>query len=147
MKLELLFALSSLAVLPGWLLMIGLPQWSVTRTVIGSPFVLLPLPVLYVALLVVNWPLLLRLIEHPTLTGVAFVLGEPGGALIAWVHILAFDFFVGRWAYLDSQERGIHFLAMAPVLWLTLLVGPIGLLAYLVLRPFVQPAETSRNPL
>jgi len=146
MKLELLFTLSSLAVLPFWLLMIGLPFWSVTRTVIGSPLVLLPLPVLYVALLIVHWPLLLRLIETPTLTGVAFVLGEPGGALIAWIHILAFDFFVGRWLYLDSQERGIHFLAMAPVLWLTLLVGPVGLLAYLVLRSFLPPAAAAQNP-
>jgi hypothetical protein len=139
MMLQVFFAASTFLVLPFWLLMIGLPQWRFTQALLRSPLVLLPLPVLYVALLAVYWPLLMRLLEHPNLTGVALVLGEPEGALIAWVHFLAFDFFVGRWAYLDSLERGIHYLAMTPILWLTLLVGPVGLAAYLILRGFCPP--------
>ena len=48
--------------------------------------------------------------------------------------MIAFDLFVGRWAYLDSRERGIPALLMAPVLLLTILLGPVGLLTYLVVR-------------
>jgi hypothetical protein len=136
MRLELLFALSSFLVLPFWLLMIALPQWSVTRSVMASPLVLLPLPVLYLVLVALHWELLVYLVDHPDLRGVAVVLGRPEGALIGWLHLLALDFFAGRWIYLDSQERKVHVLAMAPILWATLLAGPVGLVMYLVVRSF-----------
>ena len=58
----------------------------------------------------------------------------PDGATIGWVHFLAFDVFVARWAYLDSQARSLSAWLMAPVLFLTLMLGPMGLLVYLVLR-------------
>ena len=61
-------------------------------------------------------------------------LGEPAGATIGWVHFLAFDLFVGRWAYLDSRERSISAWLMAPVLFFTLMFGPMGFVLYLVLR-------------
>jgi hypothetical protein len=61
-------------------------------------------------------------------------LGSPAGATIAWVHFLAFDLFVGRWIYLDSQDRRISAWLMAPVLFLTLMLGPAGFLFYLVVR-------------
>ena len=141
MRIELLFALSGLLVAPVWLLMIGLPGLALTRAVLGSPWVLLPLPLLYTVLLIANWPLWIYLIENPTLTGLAVVLGSPMGALIAWVHLLALDLFVGRWIYLDSQDRGMASLAVVPVLWLTLLAGPIGLMLYLVVRPLAGPTE------
>lgn len=143
MKLELLFAAATLSVLPWWLLMIGLPQWRVTQRLLRSTVVLLPLPVLYGVLVVWNFPLLARLLDNPTLPGVALVLGEPEGALLGWLHFLALDFFVGRWIYLDSLERQLPGLAVVPVLWATLLLGPLGLLLYVVLRSFTLPAEQS----
>lgn len=73
-------------------------------------------------------------VSSPTLAGIAALLGTPDGATIAWAHFLAFDLFVGRWTYLDGHERGISALLMAPVLFLTLMLGPIGFLLYLVLR-------------
>lgn len=143
MRLELLFALSTLLVLPFWLLMIGLPQWRLTRSLMASPYVLLPLPVLYLVLVGLHWDLLVYLVTHPDLKGVAVALGRPEGALIGWLHILALDFFVGRWIYLDSQERGLHVLAMAPVLWATLLMGPLGLVMYLLVRSFLSGGDES----
>ena len=144
---EPLFLLSILLVFPFWLLMIGVPQWSVTRAVLGSPLVLLPLLLLYLVVLALNWPLLVYLIEDPTLTRLAVVLGEHEGALLAWMHLLAFDCFVGRWIYLDSQEQGLHFMIIVPVLWATLLLGPLGLLLYLMVRSLpIRPAEPPPGP-
>jgi hypothetical protein len=54
--------------------------------------------------------------------------------MIAWAHFLAFDLFVGRWAYLDAGERGVPVLLMGPLLILTLLLGPVGLGLYLAVR-------------
>jgi hypothetical protein len=76
-------------------------------------------------------------VSRPTLSGVAALLGSPAGATIAWVHFLAFDLFVGRWIYLDSQDRKIRAWLMAPVLFLTLMLGPAGFLLYLLIRPVV----------
>jgi hypothetical protein len=139
MKIELLFALSALLVAPFWLLMIGMPGLALTRAVLTSPWILLPLPSLFTVLLIANGRLWLELIERPTFIGLALILSEPAGALIAWVHILALDLFVGRWIYLDSRERAIPSLAVIPFLWLAMLAGPLGLLLYLIIRPLARP--------
>ena len=49
-------------------------------------------------------------------------------------HFLAFDLFVGRWEYLDARERQLTHWLLAPCLFLTLMLGPLGLLAYLGAR-------------
>ena len=69
-----------------------------------------------------------------SLAPIARLLGTPAGATIAWAHFLAFDLLVGRWAYLDSREQGLSAWAMAPVLLLTFMLGPLGFLAYLAVR-------------
>jgi hypothetical protein len=45
---------------------------------------------------------------------------------------------VGRWIFLDARERGIPHLVTAPVLVLTILLGPLGMLAHLVARAVRQ---------
>jgi hypothetical protein len=79
------------------------------------------------------------------MSSVATLLGSPEGATIAWVHFLAFDLFVGRWIYLDSQERRLSPLLMAPVLFLTLMLGPFGFLFYLVLRAVATSHEAGKG--
>ena len=65
------------------------------------------------------------------------MLGTPEGATVAWVHFLAFDLFVGRWVYLDARARGVSPWATSPLLFATLMVGPVGLLGYLAVRGWV----------
>jgi hypothetical protein len=71
---------------------------------------------------------------------VSALLGGPVGAAAGWAHFIAFDLFVGRWMYLDARERGVHPLLMAPVLVLTILLAPLGLLVHLPLRG-VRPSR------
>lgn len=59
---------------------------------------------------------------------------SDGGIVIAWTHYLAFDLFVGRWIARDADARGVGRLAQLPFLFLTLMAGPIGLLAWLLFR-------------
>jgi hypothetical protein len=138
----LLFRLSNLLVLPLWALMILLPRWRFTARIMRSPLASAAPAALYAALVL---PLLGQIwpaIARPTLSGVAALLGTPAGATIAWVHFLAFDLFVGRWIYLDSQERRVRPWLMAPVLFFTLMLGPVGFLLYLVLRQIAALAPT-----
>jgi hypothetical protein len=102
--METLFNLSNLWIMPFWLLLI-----SQVGTDAGS-------------------------LLNPTLAGIAALLGTPAGATVGWVHFLAFDLFVGRWAYLDSRERKISAWLVSPTLFFILMTGPLGLLLYLTVR-------------
>jgi len=132
--METLFAISSFLVLPYWALMIFLPHWRVTGRLIGSPLIAALPAVFYAALVLPRLVEIWALVSRPGLAGIAGLLGSPAGATIAWLHFLAFDLFVGRWIYLDSRERGISAWLMAPVLYLTLMLGPCGFLLYLLVR-------------
>ncbi len=144
--METIFALSSLPVMPFWLLMIVLPHWRWTRTLLQSPLVCAAPALIYAALVLPQVGSIFAAVSNPTLSGIMALLGTPAGATIAWVHFLAFDLFVGRWIYLDSRERQISALPMAPLLFLTLMLGPIGFLLYLGLRALwgmFKPVKTS----
>jgi Domain of unknown function (DUF4281) len=130
--MERLFDLSSLMVLPFWALIIFLPHWRVTRMLMGSPLVCAIPAIFYAGLVIPRFVEMWQVVSRAELSGIAALLGSPVGATIAWLHFLAFDLFVGRWIYLDSRARGITAWVMAPVLFLTLMLGPCGFLLYLI---------------
>ncbi len=129
--MDLIFSASSLLVMPFWALMIFVPRWSVTTRIVRSPLVVLPAALLYAVLVLPAaldaFPVLLQ----PELGSIAALLGTPQGATIGWVHFLAFDLFVGRFIYLDARERDISAWLVSPLLFLTLMFGPLGLATYL----------------
>jgi hypothetical protein len=132
--MERVFAWSSLLVMPFWGLMVFLPRARLTRLLLREPVGPVLPALLYAALVVPVAGEVLPVVLRPTLGTVAALLGTPAGATVAWAHFLAFDLFVGRWAFLDAQARGVSPWLMAPVLFLTLMLGPVGLLAYLAVR-------------
>lgn len=142
--METFFTLANLLVMPFWLLMIFVPRWRLTERLLRSPLAAAPPALLYAALM------LPRLAEHvptllrPELHAVAALLGTEAGATLGWAHFLAFDLFVGRWIYLDSRRRGVTAWLAGPVLFLTLLLGPIGFLLHLGLRRLLGRADSDR---
>lgn len=136
--MDRLFDLSFLLVGPFWLLMIFAPRWRWTRRIVASPWIAAPAALLYAILAAPGIVDLLGVLLQPTLATIAELLGTPTGATIGWVHFLAFDLFVGRWIYLDSHDRQASPWLMAPILFLTLMLGPVGLLLYLLLRPLLS---------
>lgn len=146
MTMATLFDASFLLVAPFWLLMIALPGWRVTQRVIASPWIAAPAAALYLALVVPGLPGVLAAVASPSLDAIAPMLGTPEGATVAWVHFLAFDLFVGRWVYLDARGRGVSAWVTSPLLFATLMVGPVGLLGYLGVRGWLgrrQPRGSS----
>jgi hypothetical protein len=100
----------------------------------GSPLVAVPALLVYAALVVPQFATFLPAVAVPDLAGVMALLATPLGAAAGWAHFIGLDLFVGRWMYLDARERGVHPLVMAPVLVLTILLAPLGLLLHLGLR-------------
>ncbi|HEY1178412.1 MAG TPA: ABA4-like family protein [Phytomonospora sp.] len=142
---ESLFSLVFLTAAPFWLLMIVLPAWSWTRRIVSSPFIAAPAAVIYAVLALPRLGELLPAVARPTITSVSDLLATPDGTALGWAHFIAFDLFVGRWMYLDARDRGVNALLMAPILLLTILLGPLGFLVYLGVRhlPFWKPREVS----
>jgi hypothetical protein len=60
----------------------------------------------------------------------------PGLLAAGWLHYLAFDLFVGAWIAERAGALGIPHLLVLPLLLLTFLFGPAGLLAFALLRAF-----------
>lgn len=135
--MEQIFPLSSLLVMPFWLLLIFLPRWRVTERVMAGPWISVPAALLYAVLVLPRFVEIFTAVLNPTLPNIAAFLGDPTGATIAWAHFLAFDLFVGRWVYLDGRSRNISAWFISPILFMVLMLGPIGFLLYVVVRTTV----------
>lgn len=145
MSPEVLFAVAFPLAAPFWALMVLAPTWSVTRRVLASPLIVVPTLVIYALAVVPAVGEVLPAVAAPTITSVAALLATPLGAAAGWAHFIGFDLFVGRWIHLDARERGVHPLVSSPVLVLTILLGPLGLLSWLALRA-VLPVRAAPAP-
>lgn len=138
MNYDQLFNLINLTVAPFWLLMAVFPRWRWTQRIIASPLIALPPALIYAFLVLPQVVGILSYLSSPTATTIAQLLGTPEGTTIGWAHFLAFDLLIGRWAYLDSQGRGIHPLIMLFPLFFIFMLGPVGFLLYLLIRGVYQ---------
>ena len=141
--MKVLFDLSNAYVMPFWLLMIFAPKWSWTRKILSSPWVLVPLAAAYMRLMGPQFLQTLPLLAKPELESVSALLGTYEGTTVGWIHFLCFDLFVGRWIYLDSRSRNLSALLISPVLFLTLMFGPVGWLVYFLITQRIKRIEES----
>ncbi len=129
---ETLFITGTRVAMIGWLLLLFLPRWQYTTTLITSVI----LPVLlgggYVFLMATRFPGSEG--GFGSLEEVALFFEDPYLLVAGWVHYLAFDLFIGAWEVRDARRLGLHHLIIIPCLLLTFLAGPTGLLLYFILR-------------
>ena len=138
MSWDTVFGAVNLLALAGWIALIALPRW---------PALLSAVLYLGVGLLCVTYAtgligVVSGLIPNPqggganfsTIAGVRSIFASDAGVTIGWTHYLAFDLFVGLWIARDGDAKNISRWAQAPVLFATLMAGPLGLLVWLGLR-------------
>jgi hypothetical protein len=87
------------------------------------------------------WYLLLMVSNLPfeqggfgSLAQVRALFAEDELLLAGWLHYLVFDFFVGTWVARQARDESVWRVLLVPCLVLCFLAGPIGLLAWLLLR-------------
>lgn len=132
MNAETVFTVCNLAVLPVWLLLAVAPRWRVTEIVAGSAIVSLAIAVVYAVGMALSWPSAEGSME--SLAGVVQLFSQPMVALVGWLHYLAFDLFIGSWEVRNARRLNIPHLLVIPCLFFTLMLGPVGLLMYFILR-------------
>ena len=125
------FWFSSLFIFPLWVLMWFLPKHDITRKVVGDVrIVVFPLVTSYAFLLVPNAIDVLITLgsEMPTPSVVIDLFSSEEMIILAWLHFLVMDTFIGRyiWMRMLAAERPIQ--VSMPVLLMCMMMGPIGLL-------------------
>lgn len=150
MSWDFIFAGANGLALLMWAVLILLPRGEVVRAVVfygGTGLLCLAYAVLLGLLLggVIDTGAAERAgpVNFTTIEGIRTIFRSDGGAVIGWIHYLALDLFVGQWIARDADAKGFSRLLQAPLLLLTLLAGPAGLLLWLVVR---EPAARRAAP-
>jgi len=131
------FDLANLLPLPIWAVWIVAPRSQAARLLAGALWPWAVLGALYVAVLAIGMAEQGGFDPHAfgSLDGVMRLFQSPWIAVAGWVHYLCFDLFVARWIVNDAPDAGYR---RAPVLLLTFLFGPLGLVTYLLARPALR---------
>jgi hypothetical protein len=133
---ERLFSLAGMLVLPGWLLLVLAPRWKWTHRYAA-----------FVSPLLIGGLYAFLFASHfkdgggggfGSLAQVSLLFQNPWLLLVGWIHYLAFDLFIGAWEVRDARRLEIPHLAVIPCLVLTFLIGPVGLLLYLLIRVILR---------
>ncbi|EFN59898.1 hypothetical protein CHLNCDRAFT_132919 [Chlorella variabilis] len=139
-----LFAASTVYALAVAALMVLLPRWSVTRRLVRSPLVLLPLIAVYGLLLAWSWqPDTFSLVLPgslaegfkggfnpqfmPSLAGICTLFSRWLTAASLWVHLLAVNLFAARELYMEGLVEEVptwHSILLCMTL------APLGLLSH-----------------
>lgn len=130
-----LFKFASYTALLGWIVLIALPFWHFGHSVVIA---------IVVGLLCAIYSYLIffgrRYDDEKvkgnfwSLSGVIKLFKSPRVVLAGWVHYLAFDLMMGLYIVVDAARFDIAHVLLLPCLLLTLMLGPAGLLLYLLLR-------------
>ncbi|MGG9964573.1 ABA4-like family protein [Ferruginibacter sp. SUN106] len=72
--------------------------------------------------------------KFSTLDGVVSLFADKTVVVGGWVHYLAFDLMTGIWITSNAKQYGINHWLITPALFFTFMLGPVGLLLYLLIR-------------
>lgn len=75
--------------------------------------------------------------DFSSLAGVTKLFSVPEMVLIGWVHYLCFDLMVGLYIVNNAEKLGINRFVIIPSLIFTFMMGPFGLLLYLITRGII----------
>ncbi len=135
------FSIVNLLPLPVWLIWLVAPRARASRLLVESLWPWRILAALYLIFLCVLFAgagaadASAASPDFNSLAGVMALFDDEWGALAGWVHYLCFDLFVARWIMGDAPNGGYR---LAPVLFLTLMLGPVGLLLYTSARGYFR---------
>lgn len=132
------FSAVNLLALVGWVALVFLPRWPALL----SAVLYLGVGLLSLAYATGLIGVVSGLIPNPggggadflTIAGVRAIFATDAGVTIGWTHYLAFDLFIGLWIARDGDAKNISRFIQAPILFATLMAGPLGLGLWLLLR-------------
>lgn len=133
-----LFALSNTVILPFWLLYVFAPRWRWTQWLAARHIGPALLAIVYGVLI---GPMIGTLLvpEAPNLDKLMGMFSTRL-MVILWLHLLALDLLAGEWMTLDALARRMPHWLSGICKYLTLMMGPLGVMVYLLVRNRWAPA-------
>ncbi|MFQ3317443.1 MAG: hypothetical protein ACI8T6_000872 [Candidatus Poseidoniaceae archaeon] len=125
------FWISSILILPIWSLMWFMPKHELTKKFVGDlRWSVLPLLIPYTLLALPNAPDILWtfMTQMPTPEIVVELFENEQIVALAWLHMLAFDVFVGRYVWLRMLAADRPMYVSTPILVLCTMMAPLGFL-------------------
>ena len=136
--METLFRFINLYPLPLWLAMMFAPRHPYTERAARSSSIIGLAALNYLVALILGIRSGAKenqkLPDFRSLDGLSSGLGSREGALGAWSHMLALDLFTGAWIYRQCLRLNASAWVRIPLLFFTLMTGPLGLLLFLLWR-------------
>jgi hypothetical protein len=130
---ETVFGAAGALAASGWIALAASPAraaWATRARFYAGRVIPLLLACVYLVLVVRYW----GAGGFGSLAEVRALFDVPQLLLAGWLHYLAFDLFVGAWIAERGAAHGLPHLVLLPLLALTFLFGPAGVLAYAVVR-------------
>jgi hypothetical protein len=131
--LELMFKAAHVVVLVGWVALVFVPMRRSALIGIARLTSAL-LAGLYTIVFLASASEASVLATNYTLEGIGIFFADPALRLLGWVHYLAFDLWVGTWEAEEADRIGLSHVILILSLVLTFLLGPVGLLSFLLAR-------------
>ena len=131
---QAVFGLANLVALAAWVVLIALPRKPLALASVLYAGVALLCLVYTVGLVTVLTRGGGGGVDFTTVEGVRSIFATDAGVAIGWTHYLALDLFAGLWIARDADAKGFSRLFQAPFLVATFMAGPLGLLAWLIVR-------------
>jgi len=127
-----IFSICNSIALAGWLILMFLPFWhNRDRFVVG---IIVTLFCIVYTWLIINSFDPAGFKNFSTLNGVMELFTNKTMVTAGWVHYLAFDLMTGVFILRNARLHGINHWITVPCLFMTFMLGPIGLLLYLIIR-------------
>ena len=126
-----MFWVSSVLILPFWIMLWFMPKHELTKRFVGDiRYSILPLLIPYAILALPNAPevILTFASQMPTPEIVVDLFANDRIVALAWLHMLALDLFVGRYVWLRMLAADRPMYVSTPVLFLCMMMGPLGFL-------------------
>lgn len=136
MDVDLAFQIANVVGLWGWIVLLFSPLFPVWSDRIAGFIIPGFLSVAYVVLIAMFIGSADGGGGFSTLDQVIQLFSTKEVVLAGWLHVLAFDMFVGAWIVRTARAEAISFWWVLPCLPLTFLAGPAGFLAFLGIRRF-----------
>lgn len=127
-----IFSFANSFVLLGWILLIFLPKWKHTQTIILNGIILL-FSILYAYLLFKDIETF-SLASFSTLANVKVLFQNDNAVAVGWLHYLAFDLFVGAYIVKKSQELQISRWLYTLPLPFIFMFGPVDYLLFFIIK-------------
>jgi Domain of unknown function (DUF4281) len=134
MTADQVFSIANMTALLGWVVLAGsiILKRPFGRDEIAGRAFPVALALLYTALIIFFFGKAEG--GFDTLANVQKLFTSPWVVVAGWVHYLAFDLFIGTWIARRVMEDGLPRLLLIPLLPLTFMFGPAGLLGFEICR-------------